>query len=408
MAAQQSPKPNPTPTSEQIKRWRKYLAEERAEAHAYREIAKRREGKSRLILEELAAAERRHEEHWLRLLGPHAEPAPRTSLYARILQALAIRIGSVFILALMQRSEERGTYDLDGDATRQMAADEHLHSEVVRALAAKSRAQFSGKARAMVFGINDGLVSNLALIGGIVGAGSSHLLILLTGFSGLVAGALSMAAGEFISVTSQREILSSSLPDPNMTKRLGSLDRAENELRLLFMAQGEDLDSATAHAAAMMEQIEATNPKGLPALPAQTLPEPTPESTTETSTTSTTDSQDSKDNSTNYSLEALFDPTPGEDYDAVGSGWQAGAFSFISFSLGAFLPLVPFLLGIEGWLGITLAATLVAMALLVTGGTMGVLSGKAPLWRSIRQALIGLAAAAITYFLGEIASRVLS
>ena len=218
MAAQQSPKPNPTPTSEQIKRWRKYLAEERAEAHAYREIAKRREGKSRLILEELAAAERRHEEHWLRLLGPHAEPAPRTSLYARILQALAIRIGSVFILALMQRSEERGTYDLDGDATRQMAADEHLHSEVVRALAAKSRAQFSGKARAMVFGINDGLVSNLALIGGIVGAGSSHLLILLTGFSGLVAGALSMAAGEFISVTSQREILSSSLPDPNMTK----------------------------------------------------------------------------------------------------------------------------------------------------------------------------------------------
>ncbi|SQC02412.1 VIT family [Mobiluncus curtisii] len=155
----------------------------------------------------------------MRITGWHIS-VPTLSLPHTVLGTLGCckswqsKIGSIFVLAMMQRSEERGTYDVDADATPQMAADEHLHSEVVRALAARSRARFSGRARAMVFGINDGLVSNLALVAGIAGTGVPVSIVLVTGLTGLVAGALSMGAGEFISITSQRELLESSLPQP--------------------------------------------------------------------------------------------------------------------------------------------------------------------------------------------------
>ena len=94
-----------------------------------------------------------------------------------------------------------------------MAADERIHEEVVRGLAARGRARVSGTFRAAVFGANDGLVSNLALVLGVIGGGAATTTVLLTGLSGLLAGALSMGAGEFVSVRSQRELLAASVPD---------------------------------------------------------------------------------------------------------------------------------------------------------------------------------------------------
>lgn len=85
----------PEPTPEQIKRWRRYLAEERDEAKIYRAIAKKRQGINREILLELADAEKRHEDYWLAQLGTHAEPAPRSPWYIRLLQGLAIDRKSV-------------------------------------------------------------------------------------------------------------------------------------------------------------------------------------------------------------------------------------------------------------------------------------------------------------------------
>src|SRR5699024_8433022 len=106
------------------------------------------------------------------------------------LALLARRFGSIFVLALAQQAEARSQYEADVDATPTMAADERVHEEVVRGLAARGRARISGTLRAAVFGANDGLVSNLALVAGIGASGASQEAILLTGLAGLLAGAL--------------------------------------------------------------------------------------------------------------------------------------------------------------------------------------------------------------------------
>ena len=400
----------PEPTLDQIKRWRRYLAEERDEAKIYRSIAKKRQGINREILLELADAEKRHEDYWLARLGEHAEPAPHSPWYIRLLQGLAIKIGSIFVLAMMQRSEERGTYDVDADATAQMAADEHLHSEVVRALAARSRARFSGRARAMVFGINDGLVSNLALVAGIAGTGVAPSIVLVTGLTGLVAGALSMGAGEYISITSQRELLESSLPNPDVKQRLPMLDRAANELKLLFMARGEKPEEAAAHAVLALEAIDELQSRKVSETAATDGSQGTSQSelpsestvggsdtiTTSASSTSTEEFIENADNT--FSI--AFEDVPADGLEAIGSGTQAAVSSFLAFTIGAFIPLVPFLLGFSGIPAISAAVVLVGLILLMIGGTIGILSGKPPFFRALRQAAIGIGAAVVTYLLG--------
>jgi len=147
------------------------LADERSEAELYRSLAGRRKGEDREILLGIADAEVRHAEHWERLLGDDVGRPQRGSLRTRVLIALARRFGSVFVLALVQQAESRTPYAADLDATRAMAADERVHEEVVRGLAARGRARVSGTFRAAVFGANDGLVSNLALVLGVSGGG---------------------------------------------------------------------------------------------------------------------------------------------------------------------------------------------------------------------------------------------
>ena len=126
----------PPSRAAQVRRWRKYLADERAEAAVYRELAERKTGEERSILLGLAEAEGRHEAHWLSLLGDDAG-RPRTELRTRILVFLARRFGSLFVLALAQRAEARSPYEDEADATDSMAADERIHGEVVRGLAAR-------------------------------------------------------------------------------------------------------------------------------------------------------------------------------------------------------------------------------------------------------------------------------
>ncbi|GMA95810.1 hypothetical protein GCM10025881_26340 [Pseudolysinimonas kribbensis] len=178
-----------------IRRWRQYLADERAEAQLYRELAGRSSGEERAVLQGLADAEGRHEAHWLALLGDQAGSPRRTDLRTRLLVFLARRFGSLFVLVLAQRAEGRSPYGRDEDATETMAADERIHGEVLRGLAARGRTQLAGTFRAAVFGANDGLVSNLALVLGIGATGVDRMTVLFTGVAGLLAGALSMGAG---------------------------------------------------------------------------------------------------------------------------------------------------------------------------------------------------------------------
>jgi vacuolar iron transporter family protein len=197
-----------------IRRWRRYLADERAEAQLYRELAGRSSGEEREVLQGLAEAEGRHEAHWLALLGDDVGAPKRTDLRTRLLIFLARHFGSLFVLALAQRAEGRSPYARDADATETMAADERIHGEVLRGLASRGRTQLAGTFRAAVFGANDGLVSNLALVLGIGATGVPASTVLFTGIAGLLAGALSMGAGEYVSVRSQRELLDASRPDP--------------------------------------------------------------------------------------------------------------------------------------------------------------------------------------------------
>lgn len=220
-----------------LRRWRRFLAEERSEAAVYRELAARREGEEREILLALARAESRHAAHWERLLGDRGGRPARASMRSTLLTWLARRFGSVFVLALAQRAEGRSPYEGDLDATEAMAADEQIHAEVVRGLAARGRAAVSGTFRAAVFGANDGLVSNLALVLGVSGGGVSNATVLLTGLAGLLAGALSMGAGEYLSVRSQRELLAASAPGTATADAVPLLDVGANELALVYRAR---------------------------------------------------------------------------------------------------------------------------------------------------------------------------
>jgi VIT1/CCC1 family predicted Fe2+/Mn2+ transporter len=239
-------------------------------------------------------------------------------------------------------------------ATDAMAADETIHAEVIRGLAERGRNRLSGTFRAAVFGANDGLVSNLALVLGIAASGVPNRTILLTGLAGLLAGALSMGAGEFVSVRSQRELLEASTPSPEAGRAVPALDVDANELALVYRARGLSPEEAEARAAEVLAGA------------------------------------------------ALHQrPEDGTDrHEAIGTGLSAGLSSFCFFASGAIVPVIPFLFGMSGYPAIIVSAILVGLALLGTGAIVGLLSGAPPLKRALRQLGIGYGAAAVTYLLG--------
>jgi VIT1/CCC1 family predicted Fe2+/Mn2+ transporter len=349
---------HPVSPDQRVKRWRRYLADERAEAAVYRQLAERKKGQEREILLGLADAEGRHQQHWLELLGDDVGNPVSADLRSRFLAFLARHFGSLFVLALAQRAEARSPYDEDADASPSMAADERIHGEVLRGLAARGRTRLAGSFRAAVFGANDGLVSNLALVLGIGATGVPATTVLFTGIAGLLAGALSMGAGEYVSVRSQRELLQASQPDPASQGALAHLDVDANELALVYRARGMSKKDAEAHA----DQVLAT-----------------------------------------LHLDADDPAAAGVDaHEELGSPWNAAISSFLFFASGALIPVLPYLFGARHLTAIVIAAGAVGLALLGTGAVVGILSGASPGKRALRQLLIGFGAAGITYLLGSL------
>ncbi|OFQ04593.1 VIT1/CCC1 family protein [Rothia sp. HMSC036D11] len=349
------------PSDAQIRRWRRYLADEESEARIYRYLAQRAEGEEREILMQVAEAEKRHQQHWRDMLGEHAGKPSRPSLSSAILQFLAQHFGSVFILAMAQRAESRSPYAEDPDATEEMAADEAIHEEIIRALATNGREKLSGNFRAAVFGANDGLVSNLALTIGITASGASSSMVLLSGIAGLLSGALSMAAGEFVSVRSQRELLDASQPTQVTLRVAGDLDIDANELELIYRARGMDEEAAHHRALERFGYLDCD---------------------------------------CDPSLSHRADEEGEEENVALGTDIGAAAASFSFFASGALVPILPYIFGLSGVWSMALSLLFVAMALGFTGGIVGLLSGSSPMRRGLRQILIGLGAAGITYLLG--------
>ncbi|MBT2248918.1 VIT1/CCC1 transporter family protein [Arthrobacter sp. BHU FT2] len=352
----------PAPSPADIKRWRQYLADERAEAAVYRDLAQNRGGEERDILLALAEAEGRHEAHWLALLGDHAGKPRPASVRSRMLGFLARHFGSVFVLALAQRAEGRSPYAKDPNATDAMAADEQIHEEVVRGLATRGRNRLAGTFRAAVFGANDGLVSNLSLVMGMAASGVASSVVLLSGIAGLLAGAMSMGAGEFISVRSQRELLAATRPTQVTLAAAPKLDLEHNELLLVYLARGMSHEAAEHRVAERMGLLSC-------------------------------------DCDPSLSLQPEL-PDEEDQHEAVGTAWGAALSSFCFFASGAIIPILPFLFGLTGVTALVVAGVLVGVALLATGGTVGLLSGTSPLTRGLRQLGIGLGAAAVTYVLG--------
>lgn len=198
----------------ELRRYRRHLARELDNASLYRDLAGHTNGEHRQVLLELAAAEERHARYWQSKLTELGATAPgvdshRPRLATRSVSWLGRRLGVRRVVPLLERVEagERTRYDTEPDATATLAADERAHARLVASLAPAWRARASSSMRAAVFGVNDGLVSNLALVMGMAGGRVGTKVVLLAGVAGLVAGAGSMAAGEFISVKSQRELV---------------------------------------------------------------------------------------------------------------------------------------------------------------------------------------------------------
>jgi vacuolar iron transporter family protein len=214
----------------------------------------------------------------------------------------------------------------------------------------------SGTLRAAIFGVNDGLVSNVSLIMGFAGASQGRAVILLAGISGLLAGACSMGAGEYLSMRIQREVLERMLHLE--AHELGSDPAGETEeLAAIYRDKGIPEDLATDVAEALMRD------------PGTAL-------------------------ETHAREELGIDPEQG-----LGSPWGAAISSFTTFSLGAFVPLVPFLF-IEGTAGVVLSALVTTLALVAVGGTSSRFTGRPFAVSAIRMLLIGAGAAAVTYGIG--------
>lgn len=213
----------------------------------------------------------------------------------------------------------------------------------------------SGGLRAAVFGVNDGLVSIACLVMGVAGAASGSSTILLTGIAGLLAGAFSMAAGEYISMRSQREMFEYQI----------GLERAElaqypqeeaGELALIYMARGMAEDEANAFSQRMVADPEM----GLDTLAREEL---------------------------------------GLNPDELGSPWTAAFSSFFAFAAGGLIPMLPYLFKLSHALQLTIAFT--ALALFAVGATLSLFTGRNALWGGLRMLLIGGSAALLTYAIGD-------
>jgi VIT1/CCC1 family predicted Fe2+/Mn2+ transporter len=340
-------------------RYRRYVEQEFDNVHLYRRLAEQADGEHREVLLELAAAEERHARYWqqkLTELGLGAgdvdehRPASRT----RVLSWLARRLGVRTIVPLLERVEaaERGRYGRDAEAAAGMAADELVHAQLVAGLSPAWRTRASGSVRASVFGLNDGLVSNLALVAGMAGGHVGREVVLLAGLAGLVAGAGSMAAGEYISVRSQLELLEGNRPPTPEELRTLATEGSVAQLELLMRLRGLDADRASDIAFRRDHKAAA---------------------------------------------EAFAESEP--DLTGLGSPAAAAASSFVAFGTGAMLPVVPFVLA-SGAAALAGAAVLAGGALFAVGATISLLTNRPLLRSGLRQLAIGALTAGGTYLVG--------
>ncbi len=365
--------------ADSAKRYQANLQGEVDSAGLYRAMAETEtDPKISEVYRRLSAVEEAHAEFWRGQLAKVGAKvgAVRPDWRTRSLVWLARRFGPGFVLPTLSTLEERdvGSYDSQPEAVAGgLPAAERSHNRIVQALAStfpdgasggmlariEGRHRAGGNAlRAAVLGANDGLVSNFSLVMGVAGAEIAGKTILLTGLAGLIAGACSMAIGEWLSVTSSRE-LSQRQIEVEADELAQAPEEEKEELILIYQAKGLD----EAQARALADRLMANKDTALDTLAREEL---------------------------GVNPEEL-----------GGSPWAAAGSSFALFSAGAIFPVAPFFF-LDGLGAVAASIMLSGLALMAIGAGTSLFTGRSFAYSAMRQLVGGLAAAAITYGVGRL------
>ncbi len=371
--------PQPEQPKEAVKRYAADLQGEIDSASLYRSLADAEgDPKTAEIYRKLAAIEDAHADFWrqnLEKVGARVRE-PKPGWRSRALGYLAKRFGPGFVLPTINGLEgaDSAAYDSQPEAVAQgLPAAERSHAETLKALAGdkglkgsaiaslegRHRAMGGNALRAAVLGANDGLVSNLSLVMGVAGAEAAGQTILLTGLAGLVAGACSMAMGEWLSVNSARELAQHHIAGE--ADELNQVPEEEvEELVLIYQARGLEEAQARALASRLMAD---------------------------------------KDNA----LDTLVREELGIDPESLGgSAWAAAGWSFLLFAAGAIVPVAPFFF-LPDQIAVPASIGASALALAGIGTATALFTGRSVLFSAFRQLAIGLAAAGVTFAVGRLA-----
>lgn len=361
-----------------FRKWREHLEDERNAIALYTALAEAEPApETAALYRKLADTERRHAAFWeqkFREAGLPV-PAPAVSWRTRAMSWIARRFGPEQVLPTLVAIEKDAGAGYAGaadPAVARMAGEERGHARVFRALSAggglaggtvarlegRHKAAGGNALRAGVLGANDGLVSNFSLIMGVAGAQVSGGTIVVTGLAGLLAGAISMALGEWLSVQSSRELYAHQIEIEADELRQAPEEERE-ELALIYQAKGLSADEARR----LAERLLSDPDKALDTLAREEL---------------------------------NVDPQ-----ELGGSAWVAAGTSFLLFAVGAIIPLAPFFIT-AGLPGIVWSAGVSAAGLFGIGAAITLMTGRPVFWSGFRQVLFGLAAAAVTFGIGRL------
>jgi VIT1/CCC1 family predicted Fe2+/Mn2+ transporter len=283
-------------------------------------------------------------------------PSARVRLVARLIRSLGPRRVRPILAAMKVRG--MSLYTGQGAAAAVPAGPGHAMPTSVEEVGRRHRgAKEGGTLRAAVFGVNDGLVSNASLVLGVAGALEAGSAIVISGIAGLLAGAFSMAAGEYVSVRSQREMFERQIAAEREELARYPAEEAA-ELALIYEARGLPGEEARRVATSLI-----ANPE--------------------------------------HALDSLAREELGLDPDALGSPSAAALSSFLAFAAGAAVPLLPFLVS-TGDRALAGGVVLTALALFVVGAVISLFTGRSALWSGVRMLLIGGAAATTTFLIGKL------
>jgi VIT1/CCC1 family predicted Fe2+/Mn2+ transporter len=326
--------------------------EEKQSAWLYREVAAAElDPRMRKLFLSLADAAESQAKTWSPAAG-NLNFTP--SLRARVVAMLVRQFGPKHLRPMLAAMKIRGLSAYDAPASN----GTHAMPVNVGDIGRRHKGFGGGNLRAAVFGVSDGLVSNTSLLMGVAGAAANNQVLITTGVAGLLAGALSMAAGEYTSVRSQREMFEYQIGLEKDELNEYPEEEAE-ELALIYEARGMQLERAREVSKDLMRNPE-------------------------------------------HMLDVLAREELGLNPGDLGSPWGAALFSFIAFAAGALLPLLPFLFGAAGTRALITSAACAGVALMAVGGTLSLFSGRSAIYGALRMLMIGGGAGVVTYLIGSL------